>query len=719
MEYYFACIAGGGHDSGWQDDSSYEDTALMADIEYTYQVMARDKSTNQNATAWSIAVAKRTDQVQTYTISGSAGLKRVVMTGLPGDPVTDAAGLYSVEVIEGWSGTVTPTIPGASFAPVSRTYTDVNADYLNEDYTATIDPGPPTAINVGTVTYIDQPVLVELYAIDDGLPAGLNYIITSLPNNGSLSDPLAGPIDIDSIEYTLAGGGNTVLYTPDPLFGYTDRFSFKASDGGTPPSGGDSNQAIASVKIVFKEFFTEIFSQGDNDLDYQAFTYVPDGSSNFYKLCRDEVSDFPTDPVDSTVVSLADDSYAEVVLVGSRTVSIFGTPYSSFWINSNGSITFDSGKTTANESIMAHFKPRRVSALFDDLDPSAGGWIGYKQLGNRVVVTYQDVPEIGVANSNSFQIELFFDGTICMTYLNIDALDGMAGLSGGGGIPPGFAQTDLSEVVYCSDFDANTRVNLSDFMTMANYWMGDECTYTRWCDGSDLDRSGKIDVFDLDHILQYWMEGLDKQEFYETTYNGLSIGDEDGRVWGSEDGGISKNFVDSDPSAILLGGFPQQDPPSFGYAGVVSFDTSEIPVDATLLSARLELIRGTTWPQPGPDPFSWGSSCYIDIATPYLGGDSSLAAEDFDAVPDANHIAYFTGPDPGPDNVLVSTQFNTEGIDKINKNGTTQLRFRFTNLYDVERNHLGFYSGDYSDPNYHPKLVVDYVAPTDTKAPAP
>ncbi|MCK5173629.1 MAG: hypothetical protein KAR47_09565, partial [Planctomycetes bacterium] len=86
---------------------------------------------------------------------------------------------------------------------------------------------------------------------------------------------------------------------------------------------------------------------------------------------------------------------------------------------------------------------------------------------------------------------------------------------------------------------------------------------------------------------------------------------------------------------------------------------------------------------------------------------------------DANHIAYFVGPDPGLDNVLASTPFNAEGIDKINKNGTTQLRFRFTNLYDVDRNHLGFYSGGYSDPNYHPRLIVDYVAPTDTKAPGP
>jgi hypothetical protein len=53
VEYYFACTAGGGHDSGWQDSPTYEDTGLTPDTEYTYQVQARDKSLNQNETDWS------------------------------------------------------------------------------------------------------------------------------------------------------------------------------------------------------------------------------------------------------------------------------------------------------------------------------------------------------------------------------------------------------------------------------------------------------------------------------------------------------------------------------------------------------------------------------------------------------------------------------------------------------------------------------------------
>jgi len=60
VEYYFACTAGGGHDSGWQDGTSYEDTGLQPETQYTYQVQARDKSSNQNATDWSTAESATT-----------------------------------------------------------------------------------------------------------------------------------------------------------------------------------------------------------------------------------------------------------------------------------------------------------------------------------------------------------------------------------------------------------------------------------------------------------------------------------------------------------------------------------------------------------------------------------------------------------------------------------------------------------------------------------
>ena len=63
VEYYFDCTAGGGNDSGWQDDTTYEDTGLSEATQYTYQVKARDKSANQNETGYSTTKSATTDDV--------------------------------------------------------------------------------------------------------------------------------------------------------------------------------------------------------------------------------------------------------------------------------------------------------------------------------------------------------------------------------------------------------------------------------------------------------------------------------------------------------------------------------------------------------------------------------------------------------------------------------------------------------------------------------
>jgi hypothetical protein len=51
VEYYFTCTSGGGHDSGWQDGTTYVDSGLMEGATCSYTVKARDKSPAQNETA--------------------------------------------------------------------------------------------------------------------------------------------------------------------------------------------------------------------------------------------------------------------------------------------------------------------------------------------------------------------------------------------------------------------------------------------------------------------------------------------------------------------------------------------------------------------------------------------------------------------------------------------------------------------------------------------
>jgi len=72
------------------------------------------------------------------TISGTTGVEGVVMTGLPGNPVTDKNGTYRATVDYNFSGTVTPTKEGYTFTPPNRTYAQapIKVDEMNQNYTA-------------------------------------------------------------------------------------------------------------------------------------------------------------------------------------------------------------------------------------------------------------------------------------------------------------------------------------------------------------------------------------------------------------------------------------------------------------------------------------------------------------------------------------------------------------------------------------------------------
>ncbi len=89
----------------------------------TYYPVTGDRLNNYTATFNSL-----------YTISGSVGLSGVVLSGLPGSPVSDTSGNYLAIVPCGWSGTVTPVRWGYTFSPASTTYSNV-AGYLTQNYT--------------------------------------------------------------------------------------------------------------------------------------------------------------------------------------------------------------------------------------------------------------------------------------------------------------------------------------------------------------------------------------------------------------------------------------------------------------------------------------------------------------------------------------------------------------------------------------------------------
>lgn len=151
-----------------------------------------------------------------------------------------------------------PTSPGAYTIRVLAS--DINSDAIpgigdttDQDFALVCyncgpgGPQPPLAYSQSVSTPVNTPVAVTLEAFDDGLPepAGLTYSVTTLPAEGTLSEPGYGAID--TVPYELAG----TQVTYDPAWGYNghDSFQFQANDGGVPPEGGDSNIATVTVTV--------------------------------------------------------------------------------------------------------------------------------------------------------------------------------------------------------------------------------------------------------------------------------------------------------------------------------------------------------------------------------------------------------------------------------------------------------------------------------------
>ncbi len=219
------------------------------------------------------------------------------------------------------------------------------------------------------------------------------------------------------------------------------------------PQDGEEYIAIAQVSPDLdddaKINITEQFSGSDSDifdLSYKAIMFSPVGDGASYMACIRNINQLPTDPTGGQDISLSDDGYEYISLAGQRTVSICGSIFAGFYVGSNGYITFSEGYIDNSKLLADHFDTPRVSCLFNDFDPSSSGTVSIKQLNDRVVVTWEQIPQYDIGGSSTFQVEIYFDGTIQLAWLEVSVLDGIVGLSDGQGLRSSFEETDLSEL---------------------------------------------------------------------------------------------------------------------------------------------------------------------------------------------------------------------------------------------------------------------------------
>jgi hypothetical protein len=188
-----------------------------------------------------------------------------------------------------------------------------------------------------------------------------------------------------------------------------------------------------------------------------------------------------------------------------------------------------------------------------------------------------------------------------------------------------------------------------------------------------------------------------------TTVTFSSVAAQDGRTWeasaGSGTGGGT--VANEGGKSALRAGDRRGDRQ---YRSIVSFDTSSLPDGATVVAAKLRLVRGTV---VGTDPFTTHGRCRVDVRRGVFGGSRALVAGDFAAA--ATVAGAGTLSRPAGDGDVAEAELDAAALAAIHKAGTTQLRIAFERDHDGDaaEDYVGFFAGE--DPAaQRPQLIVTY-----------
>ena len=321
-------------------------------------------------------------------------------------------------------------------------------------YGVVVNEGPATVLHVsfGPGAPITQDVSVQGNA-GEVLPITLigsdpngdpiDFIVTTLPQHGSLSDP-AGP-EITSVPYTLLDGGDVVDYLPDAGYVGEDYFEFMANDGGTPPDGGDSNVSIVSIVIEpgAPVITTQWLLDGALGEPYAPVQLEAEGGQlplNWSVLSGDQYMEEDLGSSQFELVGTAqgwnaDDNTWDHAL--SFDFPFYGVDYSSIRVCSNGFVYFGSfsGNTYSNSSENLR-NNRMIAPLWDDLRTDNSGYDIYldESVAGQITVRWDARTYSGGYQVNT-SVTLVEDGTIRFHYGSGNTnLTPTVGISNGDGV---------------------------------------------------------------------------------------------------------------------------------------------------------------------------------------------------------------------------------------------------------------------------------------------
>jgi len=172
-----------------------------------------------------------------------------------GSTTTDGTGYYTRRVPTGWSGTVTLSRTGFSFAPQSRTYSNLTGDVSAQDYTGT-GPSP-----------LQEALDTSLEISTGGNAAWYKDIWTTHDGTDAAVSPTISDAEEAWMETTVSGAGTVSFWWKVSSEAYCDwlRFSIDGTQADEISGEADWQQTVF-----------EIYGTGSHTLRWR---YVKDSSS--------------------------------------------------------------------------------------------------------------------------------------------------------------------------------------------------------------------------------------------------------------------------------------------------------------------------------------------------------------------------------------------------------------------------------------------------------
>ncbi|MGE0142592.1 MAG: hypothetical protein AB7I19_06350 [Planctomycetota bacterium] len=284
------------------------------------------------------------------------------------------------------------------------------------------------------VMYFDNAVLVRTSG----------NCLTGLSAGGGAADPGVADLSAGSVGGTLPSAYELFNTSPQIFDLANLAVTFDANGlGGYDISGAPcipGSSATYGVGCPGPWAGYEQFTSGI-DLNGGAIHFFPNGAGG-YQITACNACFYNNFGAD---LALGDDDLAVGLNLG-FSFPYAGTNTTAIDACSNGFVWLQTGVSTGtdfSESVIELLSEAdRIAVSWDDYNPGAAGSVHFNALPGVAVVTWNGVTEFNAGNSNTFQLQLYPDGSFVIAHQNVVNLDALVGWAAGA--PGAGSALDLS-----------------------------------------------------------------------------------------------------------------------------------------------------------------------------------------------------------------------------------------------------------------------------------